>query len=167
MKKRISVALFLMMALFCAAYGYSFHWYEKRANSINEEIKNIKENQENVIDGEIADGKTNADKYAAADSNKTEQAFKDGSAQDNSDDIVHSSINAEDVEASSKVPDWKYYVVYSSDKLTVYLKDKVTVFEETAIDESHMTSEYKEKLIRGICVKNEDELYSLLESLSS
>lgn len=70
--------------------------------------------------------------------------------------------------SSNKVEEqYQYIMKYENNHIIVYEADGVTIFEETDIDQSHLSEQMLETLEEGIPVSNEESLYSLLESFSS
>ncbi len=66
----------------------------------------------------------------------------------------------------NKVP-YKYYVNISDGMVIVYYSDMKSVFEYTHIPAVDLSEDVRLSLIKGIYVKDREELYSLLESFSS
>ena len=60
-----------------------------------------------------------------------------------------------------------FYLCYVNDEIVVYEQDKNTIYMNTGIDASHLSSESLKELKEGIWVESEEELFSLLESYSS
>lgn len=70
--------------------------------------------------------------------------------------------------SSNKVEEqYQYIMKYENNHIIVYEADGVTIFEETDIDQSHLSEQMLQNLEEGIPVSNEESLYSLLESFSS
>lgn len=67
---------------------------------------------------------------------------------------------------SSKV-EFKYYLIAIDGEVIVYYGDKKTVYEYTGIETSNLHEKEKRALKKGIEVKDEDELFSILENYSS
>ncbi|MCH5273472.1 MAG: hypothetical protein J1E35_07345 [Lachnospiraceae bacterium] len=67
---------------------------------------------------------------------------------------------------ANKVP-YKYYVNISDGMVIVYYSDLKSVFEYTHIPAVDLAEEVRLALIKGIYVRDREELYSLLESFSS
>lgn len=67
---------------------------------------------------------------------------------------------------ADKVP-YKYYVNISDGMVIVYYSDLKSVFEYTHIPAVDLAEDVRLSLIKGIYVKDREELYSLLESFSS
>lgn len=74
--------------------------------------------------------------------------------------VLRKTYNAE------KVP-YKYYVNISDGMVIVYYSDLKSVFEYTHIPAVDLAEDVRLSLIKGIYVKDREELYSLLESFSS
>ena len=62
---------------------------------------------------------------------------------------------------------YKYYIVVENHIVVVYYTDWKTVYEYTGIDARQLSMEDQKKLSNGIKVKNDAELYSILEGYSS
>lgn len=62
---------------------------------------------------------------------------------------------------------FKYYVNITKGMVTVFYSDLKTVYEYTHIPAVELTEDLRNNLLRGIYVKNREELYALLESCSS
>ncbi len=67
---------------------------------------------------------------------------------------------------SSKIK-YRYYIIAVEGEVVVYYGDKKTVYEYTGIRTSSLNSSEKRKLKKGIEVKDEDELFGILENYSS
>lgn len=52
-------------------------------------------------------------------------------------------------------------------EVAIYSQDGYELYEKTGITEDNLTQEDKKALEKGYCVKNEKELYSILENFSS
>lgn len=64
------------------------------------------------------------------------------------------------------VPD-KYYMVVENGKVVVYYSDLKTVYEYTNIEALYLPEETRNELMKGIYIKDKDELFTLLESFTS
>lgn len=62
---------------------------------------------------------------------------------------------------------FRYYIVVEDNIVVVYYQDKKTVYEYTGIDATSLPIEEQTRLSQGIEVKNEKELYGILEDYSS
>lgn len=62
---------------------------------------------------------------------------------------------------------YKYYIVVEDNVVVVYYCDKKTVYEYTGINAADLDMEERIRLSKGIEVKTEEELYSILENYSS
>lgn len=62
---------------------------------------------------------------------------------------------------------YKYYMVIMNNSIVVYYSDKKTVFEYTGISADELAEEDRAGLLYGVWVKDEDELYSILENYTS
>lgn len=62
---------------------------------------------------------------------------------------------------------FKYYLAIFDGKIIVYYSDKKTVYEYTGIDASHLSERAQSELSLGKYVRDEAELYSILEGYSS
>ena len=62
---------------------------------------------------------------------------------------------------------YKYFIVVFDGLITVYYSDKKTVYEYTDIDIKNLPEEEQKKLNYGIDVKDQEELYGILENYSS
>lgn len=67
---------------------------------------------------------------------------------------------------SSKVK-FRYYLIAVDGEVVVYYGDKKTVYEYTGIETKRLSKEEKKMLKKGLEVKDEEELYSILENYSS
>lgn len=79
-------------------------------------------------------------------------------------------LHEETQEASipvSQIVDYKFVIVEEGDYLTVYLADRVTVYEYTGIRFSELEEGVKERIREGYCVKDEEALFGFLENYSS
>lgn len=74
--------------------------------------------------------------------------------------VVRKSYNSENVH-------YEYYMVIRNGYVTVFYKDKKTVFEYTNIEAKYLPQSEIDKLYDGIYVKNKEELYTILEGYSS
>ena len=54
-----------------------------------------------------------------------------------------------------------------NNSIVVYYSDKQTVFEYTGISADELAEEDRAGLLYGVWVKDEDELYSILENYTS
>lgn len=62
---------------------------------------------------------------------------------------------------------YKYYVVVLDGYVTVYYSDKKTVYEYTDIDIKNLPEADQNKLVDGYYVKDQEELYGILEGYTS
>lgn len=62
---------------------------------------------------------------------------------------------------------YKYYVTSEKGYIIVYEKDRTTIFDETDIPISSLSHDEQQELNSGVVVKNQEELYSMLEGYSS
>lgn len=62
---------------------------------------------------------------------------------------------------------YKFVILEEEDYLTVYLSDRETVYEYTAIRYSDLEEELQKKIRDGYCVKDEKALFGFLENYSS
>lgn len=62
---------------------------------------------------------------------------------------------------------YSFYIVIQNGYITVFYSDKKTVFEYTNIEAKDLPQEEIDKLYNGIYVKDEQELYMILEGYSS
>lgn len=60
-----------------------------------------------------------------------------------------------------------FYIAVFDNRVVVYEKDRQTVYMQTGIFASDLPEEIQIRLINGITVNNEEELYDFLESYSS
>ena len=67
---------------------------------------------------------------------------------------------------STKVK-FRYYLIAVDREVVVYYGDKKTVYEYTGIETDRLSTEEKKMLKKGIEVKDEEELYGILENYSS
>lgn len=67
---------------------------------------------------------------------------------------------------SSKIK-YKYYLIAIDGEVVVYYGDKKTIFDYTGIKTSKLNQKERNALKKGIEVKDEDELYGILENYSS
>lgn len=68
---------------------------------------------------------------------------------------------------NSKNTQYKFYMGIQNGFITVFYNDKKTVFEYTNIEAKDLPQEEIDKLYVGIYIKDEQELYSILEGYSS
>ena len=66
----------------------------------------------------------------------------------------------------STVP-YQYYLVVERGYLVVYYDDQKIVYEYTGIEAAHLPEEDQVKLAYGIFLKDQSELYGLLQGYSS
>lgn len=66
----------------------------------------------------------------------------------------------------SKV-EYRYYLISIDGEVVVYYGDQKTIYEYTGISTENLSKEEQSALKQGIEVKNEDELFGLLENYSS
>lgn len=62
---------------------------------------------------------------------------------------------------------YQYYMVVEDGKIVVYYSDLITVYEDTDIEALYLPENTRNDLMKGIYIKDEDELFTLLESFSS
>ena len=62
---------------------------------------------------------------------------------------------------------YKYYLIAIDGEVVVYYGDKNTIYEYTGIETKNLTTEERTQLKKGVEVKDENELYSILENYSS
>ncbi|ROR29320.1 BofC-like protein [Mobilisporobacter senegalensis] len=62
---------------------------------------------------------------------------------------------------------YKYYLVVLDGYITVYYSDKKTVYEYTDIELTNLSEEEQNKLVDGYYVKDQEELYGILEGYTS
>ena len=62
---------------------------------------------------------------------------------------------------------YQYYMVVEEGKIVVYYSDLKTVYEYTDIEALYLPENTRNDLMKGIYIKDEDELFTLLESFSS
>lgn len=62
---------------------------------------------------------------------------------------------------------YKFVILEEGDYLTVYLADRETVYEYTAIRYSELEEDLQKKIRDGYCVKDEKSLFGFLENYSS
>ncbi|WP_310605443.1 BofC C-terminal domain-containing protein [Anaerosporobacter sp.] len=67
----------------------------------------------------------------------------------------------------SKMIPYEFYMVIQNGFITVFRSDKKTVFEYTNIEAKDLPQEEIDKLYDGIYIKDEQELYTILEGYSS
>lgn len=68
---------------------------------------------------------------------------------------------------NSENSQYEFYMVIQNGYITVFHSDKKTVFEYTNIEAKDLPQEEIDKLYDGIYVKDEQELYTILEGYSS
>lgn len=73
----------------------------------------------------------------------------------------------EEPAATMELPKNSYFLSLSEGEVIVYKGDKKTIYERTGIKESVLPEYEITKLRKGYPVKNEQELYSILENFSS
>lgn len=62
---------------------------------------------------------------------------------------------------------YRYFMVVEDGKIVVYYSDLKTVYEYTNIEALYLPENTRNDLMKGIYIKDEDELFTLLESFSS
>lgn len=62
---------------------------------------------------------------------------------------------------------YKYYLCMEKQEIMVYYSDRTTLYEATGMDAVHLPAEERIKLAKGIFVKDDEELYGILENYSS
>ncbi len=62
---------------------------------------------------------------------------------------------------------YKYYIAVEDGEVVVYYSDRETIFEYTGIEAAALSEEEQIKLNYGIYVKDQEELYGILENYSS
>ncbi|MBR1740270.1 MAG: BofC C-terminal domain-containing protein [Lachnospiraceae bacterium] len=62
---------------------------------------------------------------------------------------------------------YRYYLIAVEGEVVIYYGDKKTVYEYTGIETERLSKEEQNKLKRGIEIRDENELYSVLENYSS
>lgn len=67
---------------------------------------------------------------------------------------------------ASKV-EYKYYLIAVEGEVVIYYGDKKTVYEYTGIETEKLSKEDQNQLKQGIEVRDDNELYSILENYSS
>ena len=67
---------------------------------------------------------------------------------------------------ASKVQ-YRYYLIAVEGEVVVYYGDKKTVYEYTGIETENLSKEEQNKLKQGIEIRDDNELYSVLENYSS
>lgn len=66
-----------------------------------------------------------------------------------------------------KIIPYQYYIAIYDDQVIVYYGDRKTIYEYTGIDARNLSEKNQAELAQGRKVKDEEELYNLLESYSS
>jgi hypothetical protein len=74
--------------------------------------------------------------------------------------VLRKSYNSDNIK-------YEYFMIINNGYVTVYYSDKKTVYEYTNIESKYLPEDEIEKLHSGIYVKDQKELYSILESYSS
>ena len=74
--------------------------------------------------------------------------------------------NEKKIYDSSKIA-YKYYLIAVEGEVVVYYGDRKNVYEYTGIETEKLTKEEQQRLKNGIEVKDEKELYNILENYSS
>lgn len=67
---------------------------------------------------------------------------------------------------SDKMP-YEYFVTVINYEVVVYYCDQKTIFEYTGIDARNLSVDEQNNLLKGIFVKDQEELYGMLENYSS
>ena len=62
---------------------------------------------------------------------------------------------------------YKYYLIADEGEVVVYYGDKKTVYERTGISYDSLPKAERNRLKQGVRVKNDKELFSILENYSS
>ena len=78
----------------------------------------------------------------------------------------HDRLVVKKVYDGSKVK-YKYYLIAVEGEVVIYYGDKKTVYEYTGIETGKLAKEEQNKLKRGIEIRDDNELYSILENYSS
>ncbi len=60
-----------------------------------------------------------------------------------------------------------YYLLSEDGAITVYYRDQKTIFEYTGIMTEHLPADIQTKVLHGMEIKDEAELYDFLETYSS
>lgn len=68
---------------------------------------------------------------------------------------------------NSNLISYRYFMVVEDGKIVVYYSDLETVYEYTNIEALYLPENTRNDLMKGIYIKDEDELFTLLESFSS
>ena len=63
--------------------------------------------------------------------------------------------------------EYQFFLKSQNGKIVIYFGDQKTVYEYTEVAVDHLTQYEQIKLEEGIFVKDEEELYSILENYSS
>ncbi len=74
--------------------------------------------------------------------------------------VIRKTINSELLE-------YEYYIGVKNGYVVVFYKDKQNIFETTAIAYTSLPEDFRQQVMEGIYVASLEELYSLLESMSS
>lgn len=83
------------------------------------------------------------------------------------EDALGTETEEEEAVPVSRTVDYKFVIVEEGDFLTVYLADRVTVYEYTGIRFSELEEGVRERIREGYCVKDEEALFGFLENYSS
>lgn len=78
----------------------------------------------------------------------------------------HERLIIKKIYDGSKVK-YKYYLITVEGEVVIYYGDKKTVYEYTGIETDKLTEEEQNKLRHGIEIRDDNELYSVLENYSS
>lgn len=62
---------------------------------------------------------------------------------------------------------FRYYLIVVDGEVVVYYGDKKTVYEYTGIETKNLSKDDRKILKQGLEVKDDEELYSILENYSS
>lgn len=151
--KKVSVAFFTAILFILCFMSGSF--IAQKSDSRNEGQETVRAND----DVSIKQDKQQAEETSEA--STTEPVRKDMQEHE----VVTETVAAAN---SNKVEDTcRYIMKYENNHIIVYEADGITIFEETDIDQSHLSEQMLVKLKEGLSVSDEETLYSLLESFSS
>ncbi len=80
---------------------------------------------------------------------------------------IYTEIPTEESDKISKESEYKYYILETEGRLTVYEAIYHGVFMETAIKATYLPDHLREELKEGIYFKTEKDMFDFLESYSS
>lgn len=143
--KRLSVFLFLMMIALCGLYGYSFFVFEKNHSEFSE-------NQNDSVA-----------KDAREFEQDPEEALEESANVLDSDETTDAAKEA----VTTNVVEGAYLLKIEQNELRVYQVSDDSVYMTLDLDSLRLNNEVQKEFEVGVYAKDEQMLYSMLESISS